>query len=127
ISTLLFLIICVVAFMGSRGAAEGTDAARWYSVIPPLLAVTLAFATQKLLLSLGAAVVTGGFLAKVPAGGASLESWGQGVITGPAQVWSSLTDSFNLQVLAFVALVLAMISVVVTSGGLQGVVSWLGR
>ena len=38
----------------------------WYSIVPPMLAILLAFLTHHVLLSLGFAIVAGGFLTSVP-------------------------------------------------------------
>ena len=45
---------------------ENASAAMWYSIIPPMLAILLAFLTHQVLLSLGIAIVVGGILTSVP-------------------------------------------------------------
>ncbi len=124
VTAIVVTLICVLA--ASRGARIDSEAA-WYSVVPPLLAVALALATHRLLLSLAIGVVAGGFLAAVPARPAAVGAWAHGAVNAPRYVWSVITDPFNLQILAFVALVLAMITVLLVAGGLQGIVNWLAR
>jgi len=67
----VFVAICLVAYQWQPSTGP-----RWYSIVPPLLAVTLALLTNRIFLSLGAAVVAGGLLgatlgsaASAPAGG----------------------------------------------------------
>ena len=91
----------------------------WLSIVPPLLAVSLALLTRRVVLSLVIAVVVGGFLV----GG----SFFSGMVEGPKVVWSSATDSTNLQILAFVFLVMVMIAVMIVSGGLQAVADRIAR
>ncbi|NQT81751.1 hypothetical protein HQ563_01920 [bacterium] len=123
-----FVGICVLASWSvpNRGS-EAADAAPWYSIVPPLLAVTLALLTNRLLFSLTAAIVVGGFLDSVPAAPLSIHTWGKGAITGAEYVISSVSDVTNIEIIAFVALVMTMISVVVVAGGLHGIASWLTR
>lgn len=99
----------------------------WYSIVPPLLAVSLALLTRQVVLSLSAAVVVGGFLAKVPAAPLTPGAWLDGFVAGPSYVFTSATDTTNLQIIAFVVLVMAAIAVMITSGGLQGIVNWLSK
>jgi Na+/H+ antiporter NhaC len=118
LTALIFIAICAVA----AGRPAGPDLV-WYSIVPPLLAVTLAIATNRLLLSLAAAVVTGIVLAAGRNHAFSInallvESW---------EVVKTTADGFNLQVIIFIVFMLSAISVVIASGGLQGVINWLSR
>ncbi len=122
--TIVFFVICLLAAWRS---GHITSEAVWYSILPPLLAVTLALITHKLLISFAIGVISGGFFAIVPGDPGSLTAWGRGAITGPGYIWTALSDPINLQILTFVVLVLAMISVLIVSGGLQGIVNWLAR
>lgn len=103
-----------------------TDKGPWYSILPPLIAVTFAFLTHKIQSSLVMAVLLGGILATVP-DNPSLFGLGAGVVKGGGFVWSAVSDFINFQILAFVAFILAMISVLVGSGALLGVVNYLGK
>lgn len=99
----------------------------WYSIVPPLVAISLAILTGRIMISLGVAVLTGGLLNTLPGNFFSLSAWGQGVDTGMSFVGSSLGDTWNMQLLAFIVLALTMISVVIISGGLHGIVLWLSQ
>ena len=97
----------------------------WYSIAPPLIAVVLAYLTRKLLISLFIGLFIGGLLTQIPTKTGEhfnlLKGIGQSVIyTGEA-----LIDPWNLKVLAFVVLVLAMICVVIAAGGLEAIIDRL--
>lgn len=117
----------LAAAVQPESAPDSEIAYRWYSVMPPLLAVSLAIITGRILISLLTAVVIGGLLNTVPLAPLSIAEWGKGIDTGMSFVGTSLGDSWNLQLLAFVVFTLTMISLVVVAGGLHGVVKWLSR
>jgi Na+/H+ antiporter NhaC len=106
---------------------SGTNEYHWYSILPPVFAVACAIATRQLLLSLSAGVISGAFLINVPAAPLQLSSWLDSAVTVLMQLWNVISDPFNLSVLAFIILMLMMISVVILSGGLLAIVSWLER
>ena len=99
----------------------------WYSVIPPLLAIYVSLAFKKIFWALGMAVFSGGLLVTVPQNPWSLTAYFEGVIQSGSFVVSSVSDSANLQILAFVVIVLAMISTLIASGGLEGLIQKLSR
>jgi len=131
------LAICLVAYLATRPQPAG--AAPWYSIVPPLVAISLALITNRLFLSLIVAVLTGGLLSA--AGDHSgVFSWlVRGVGQGAAFVVQTVyrVDGFeldiqrlntsNIQILMFVMLIMPMISVMLVGGGLQGVANWLLR
>ncbi len=119
--------LCIAAYFAAPQVDLPDGPGPWYSVIAPLLAVTLAVITGRIMLSLAAAVVAGGLLNSVPGAPLSPRAWVDGLGTASVFVWNSATDPVNLQILAFVVLVLTMISVTITAGGLHGVVQWLCR
>jgi len=131
------LAICVVAYLAGRRLPP--DAPPWYGVVPPLLAVSLALVTNRLFLSLIAAVLAGGLLS---AGGECSGPWcglAGGLVQGGKFVVETLYDVdaqaplperfdlSNLLILAFVVLIMPTISVMLVGGGLQGVANWLVR
>ena len=64
--TAAFTGVCLLAAWLGRGAGAESDTV-WYSIIPPLLAIVLAFLTRRVLPSLGIAILVGGLLSHVPA------------------------------------------------------------
>lgn len=117
-----FLFLTLLAYgVGTQGEAP------WYSVVPPLFAVTLALVTGKVVLSLALSVVVGGLLIHIPQAPGLISSWGRGIAGAPILVWNSASDTTNLQILLFVVFIMAAISVMILSGGLQGIVNWLAK
>ena len=123
---LTFLAICALAAYGGQ-RLEGSNALVWYSIVPPLLAVTSAVATHRLLLSLGLAVAVGIALSSIRSASASVWDWFTSAYSQTASVATSVVDSFNLLIILFIVLILSTISVVIVSGGIQGIIHWLSR
>ncbi len=127
ITLVVFIMICGLAAWGSRNLAQPSGAERlitWLSIVPPLLAVTLALMTEKLILSLVAAVVVGGLMAGLLEQ-ASVGGVVEGAKISTLFVWGAVSDPVNLQILAFVVLVIALITLVIVAGGVQAIVGWL--
>lgn len=93
----------------------------WTSALPPLLAVTLALLTQRLVLSLFLAVACGSILA-VP--GHPL----MGLLNvGKVHGFNAVADFFHIQILLFAGLLLGMVGIMNVSGGTRGVIHALQR
>lgn len=121
-------VVAVLSLIAYSFRPAGVEEANlWYSVMPPLLAVSMAIMTGRIFLSLFAAVVAGGLLSTVPESPVSVSAWATGVDTGMSFVGTALSDSWNLQLLCFIVFALTMVSVVIVAGGLHGVVQWLSR
>lgn len=95
----------------------------WWSLVPPLLAISLAILTRRVVASLlcGAAI-----------GALILKDWSANwnPLTAlealcEVHLWASLCDSQHIRVFVFTALMGAMIGVIQRSGGLRGVVGLL--
>ena len=140
------LSICLVAYLATR--SQPAEAPPWYSIVPPLMAVTLALVTNRLFLSLAAAVLAGGLLSVLrecsSVSSLLVQSVGEGVelvvqalglkfviqTVYDVEPFELALDRFNvgnLQILLFVVLLMPMISVMIVGGGLQGVANWLVR
>lgn len=109
----------------SPHSEENPSVAMWYSIIPPMLAILLAFLTQHVLLSLGIAIIAGGFLTSVPQAPLSSEAWLQGLRAVSSFFTETLTSSTNLLVLSFIPPIFIMIEVIMASGGFRGIIVWL--
>jgi len=89
--------------------------------------VVLAFISRNLLLSLGSAIVLGGFLVTFQ----QYNDTGIGhllissVSNSSGYLFENATNTWNLKVLAFVICILSMISVIIVAGGLKGIVNYL--
>ena len=127
IGFLVFLGLCFI-FKWRADQVGGAENLVWYSIIPPLLAVTLAILTTRLLPSLGIAVGVGILLSwyqqgAMPIGFLTEVVW----FVRAVSIGNEGVDLFNFWVVLFVCLIMAMISVVVASGGIGGVVVWLSQ
>ncbi|SVC84801.1 uncharacterized protein METZ01_LOCUS337655, partial [marine metagenome] len=125
ISIAVFVLICLFAIWGASQFNQVGIV--WYSVVPPLLAITMAIATNRLLTSLGVAVGIGIILSSVQKNVGFEMPWF--LILG-SEGWSiskSVIGTFNLSVIIFIVLILSMISVMIISGGMQGVINWLSQ
>ncbi|MFH1924632.1 MAG: Na+/H+ antiporter NhaC family protein, partial [Planctomycetota bacterium] len=131
------LAICLVAWLATP--AQSTGAPAWYSIVPPLVAVTLALITNRLFFSLIAAVLAGGLLSALGDSSGAFTWLLAGVGQGVRFVVQTIYDvdrfqleldrfnQSNLEILLFVVLLMPMISVMLVGGGLQGVANWLLR
>ena len=104
---------------------ENPSTAMWYSIVPPMLAILLAFLTHHVLLSLGIAIVTGGFLTSVPQAPLSIDAWLQGLRAISTCVRDTVTSGTNLLILAFIPPIFIMIEIIMASGGFRGIILWL--
>ncbi len=127
---LTFVVVLAISllalFLGPTEDAEGKTLF-WYSILPPLIAITFAVVTARIIPSLIVAVVLGGLLNTVPDAPLSVRAWGQGIDIGMGFIGASIGDPVNLQLLIFITLVLSMIAIAIMGGGLQGVVQWLSK
>jgi len=95
----------------------------WYSVLPPIVAIVLAFLTKRIFLSLALATLSGSFIA--------VNANYDGIVIIGAlfaflnTIFGNLTDPWNLKVISFVLCILAMISLVIISGGFSAIVKSL--
>ncbi|RKU34640.1 hypothetical protein C6495_07200 [Candidatus Poribacteria bacterium] len=130
ISAFVFISVTIACIIGAQQVDEAAGLV-WYSVIPPLLAVTLAILTARFFLSLSVAVgasivlswVKHYLMAGEPAASLIPNFFGE-VLWFAGKV---ILDLENIWMAIFVFLILSMISVVVSSGGMGGIVVWLSR
>lgn len=99
----------------------------WFSIIPPVLAILLAFLTHHVVVSLGVAILVGGLLAQVPQAPLSAAAWLEGFKTAGIHVADTVTSKGNLQILAFIPPIFIMIEILIASGGFRGIIVWLLR
>ena len=127
IGILTFLVLCSV-FWWRAGQVSSTETLVWYSILPPLLAVTLAIVTGRLFPSLCIAVGVGLVLSWYQKGATPNNFLTEVVwFVRAVSVGNDGIDLFNFWVVLFVCLIMATISVVVASGGINGVVVWLSQ
>ncbi len=122
----IFIVICAVLILQFPSVISDDGTVWWYSVMPPLIAITLAVITTRLFLSLGVAVGSGLLLAwgqqKLSIGSFFTEMvWFVRAVT----VGNDGIDLFNFWVILFVLFMMSMISVVIASGGIGSAISLL--
>lgn len=127
VALVLLVVLCALAMWAAPAADHPAHPGPWYSIVPPLIAVMAAIITGKILHSLLLAVVVGGLLNTVPAEPTAPMPWVEGFQNAFTFLKVSATDITNLQIIAFVVLVLSTISVMVSAGGLHGIVQRLER
>jgi Na+/H+ antiporter NhaC len=114
----------LTAYIAPNGE-QNLQTVQWYSVVPPVLAILLAFLTRHVLLSLGIAIIAGGLLTKVPQSPLSVAAWLEGFKSVGIYVAGTVTSRTNLQILAFLPPIFVMIEIVIASGGFKGIIVWL--
>ena len=131
-AVVIFGVLCALAAWFAPRGEQGSHPPAWYAIVPPVLAISLAFLTRNVLLSLGIAILAGGFLTQVPQAPLSLAAWFDGLKTAGSLVVDTVwlyTEkgeiNSNLLILAFVPPIFVMIEVVIASGGFRGIILWL--
>jgi len=121
------VIFAAVSLLAANIVAPAPDAPTgpWYSIVPPLLAILLAFNTRRVLISLGLAILTGGLLSQIPDPFTSPATWLAGLQTAGNYALGALTDTTHLQILAFLPPMFIMVAVIQAAGGFAGLIPWL--
>jgi len=114
-----------MAAMSEPRRAGAAQEAHWYSIIPPLLTILLAFLTRNVLLSIALAIITGGLLVTLPSDPTSLSAIFTGLKTTVFYPIETLTNTDNLKILAFVPPIFAMVEIIVVSGGFKAILERL--
>lgn len=116
--------------------ASSNNPAKYFGLVPPLVALGIAILTGRVVLGLTMSIAAAGFLMAVKEfispsakAGSTVESSGELVIVGFENIMRYMvgiaTNTWNLQILAFVGLIMATISVMVHGGGIRGVLDKL--
>ena len=88
----------------------------WLSLLPPIVAIVLAIATRRIVLSLVVGIFAGALL--MAEGNPLLATYH----TWETHLWRTLIDSGKLRVFSFTILMGAMIGVITRSGGMRGLI-----
>lgn len=109
----------------TSGAQEtSTRMGSLWALVPPLLAILLAFLTRRTILSLSVGVLVGGVIAVQGVGG--FGTFLQ-LVFGEILWHGILQDSFHLYILGFVILLSATVAIITRMGGIDGMVNALVR
>ncbi len=124
-SAVIFAAICALAALSAPHQTTDTQTAPWYSIVPPLLTIVLAFLTRNVLLSIAVAIITGGLLTTLPSDPTSLSAILAGLKTTVFYPIDTLTNIDNLKILAFVPPIFAMVEIIIVSGGFKAILQKL--
>ncbi len=139
-SAVIFASICALAALSASHETADTQAAPWYSIIPPLMAIMLAFLTRNVIFSIAVSIIVGGLLTTLPSDPTSLSAIFEGLKTAVLYPVSTVIDMdgttegntiidhlniVNLQIIAFVPLLFAMVEIVIVSGGFKSILQKL--
>jgi len=120
-SAVIFAAICALAALSAPHQTADTQTAPWYSIIPPLMTIVLAFLTRNVLLSIAVAIITGGLLTTLPSDPTSMSAILAGLKTTVFYPIDTLTNIDNLKILAFVPPIFAMVEIIIVSGGFKAI------
>lgn len=122
LQSLLVILVFSVAFWFAEKQLNPNGTAHWWSTLPPLVGIALAFGLKNVYLSLGAAIILGGIL--------SAETFFGFIPQSLSFIWNPLTDSANLQILAFIVFMIMGLAFVLQGGGIQRMLrasaKWVG-
>ena len=125
VGVVVFAGICSAVYVAAT-ARPVTDAP-WYSIVPPLLAVTAALMTGRMLTSLFAAVLVGGWLSSWHASSGVVGTVAGGVVKSGWFFVAAVGSLDNQLILLYVVLIMMAIAVALVGGGLKGVADRLMR
>ncbi len=111
---LSFLLVCL--YLNQSGV--GTS----WSLLPPAIAIFIAFITGRLSISLLSAVLVGSFISAYGRTQSLTEGFLGAGLQSSQYFYSAFADSTNLQILGFVFFILSMVHVMTASGGLHAMV-----
>jgi len=127
VSAFILFAVCYAAAKLGASPAHAKDSGNWLSIVPPVLAILLAFLTQHVILSLGIAFLTGALLTTVQWAPLDPGSWTDGIARIGHIAWHTITDTGNIKILCFIPPVFVMIETIIASGGFNGVLLWLAK
>ncbi len=134
--TRLLLCVFVLALfampaMAADSSLAGENAAKFgvFTIIPPLVAIALAFITKNVLLSLFFGTFTGCFMMELK--GASLVNIFWAIVDGflrvSMEVLASLSDVWNAGIILQVLMIGSLIALVTRLGGVTAIAEWMTK
>ena len=129
---LVLLLVAAVLIVGMAllywvGPVEG-PMPQWMSILPPLVAIIMAFVVKEVLSSLFIGILTGTFLLSLFEGAKPAGALGGGILrVVDTYVVGSLYDVDHVTIIVFTLLIGGMVRIITVNGGMQGVVNWLSR
>ena len=125
--TVLVTLIVGIALLYALGPIEG-GMPLWMSILPPLIAIVMAFMTKEVLSSLFLGIFSGAFLMALFGGKSPMAALGGGLLrTVDTYIVGSLADHDHVLIIVFTLIIGGMVRIISANGGMQGVVRWLSR
>ena len=123
----LVTLIVGIALLYALGPIEG-GMPLWMSILPPLIAIVMAFMTKEVLSSLFLGIFSGAFLMALFGGKSPMAALGGGLLrTVDTYIVGSLADHDHVLIIVFTLIIGGMVRIISANGGMQGVVRWLSR
>ena len=123
----IFVLILGLVLLSVIGPIEGTMPL-WMSILPPLVAIVMAFILKEVLASLFVGILTGTFLMAIYGGQNPFIALGSGLLrTIDTYIVGSLNERNHVLIIVFTLTIGGMVKVISANGGMQGIVKWLSR
>ena len=122
-ATILVIISFVVALVFIQYPVQSTS----WSLLPPAIAIFMAFVSNNVIFSLGVAVMMGTFISFYGGSGDMGLSLFNALQTSGVYFYSAGSDKNNLRILGFVFFIFMMVHVMIKSGGLGALVEFLKK
>ena len=123
----VFILILGFVLLYATGPIGG-NMPLWMSILPPIVAIVMAFILKEVLSSLFLGILTGTFLMALYGGQSPLTALGSGLLrTVDTYIVGSLCDLDHVLIIVFTMTIGGMVRVITVNGGMQGVVKWLSR
>ena len=123
----VFALILGFAWLYAISPIEGAMPL-WMSILPPLVAIMMAFILKEVLSSLFLGILTGTFLMALYGGQSPITALGGGLLrTVDTYIVGSLNDRDHVLIIVFTLTIGGMVRIITANGGMQGVVRWLSR
>lgn len=122
IAIFLFLVIWILHLTGFLGETMPL----WMSVVPPLIAIVMAFIIKEVLSSLFIGILTGTFILALYGGQGPFLALGSGLLrTVDTYIVGSLTECDHILIIVFTLTIGGMVRIITANGGMNGIVKWL--
>ena len=125
--SVIFALILGFVLLYALGPTESVMPL-WMSILPPLVAIVMAFIVKEVLSSLFLGILTGTFLMALYGGQTPISALGGGLLrTVDTYIVGSLNDHDHVLIIVFTLTIGGMVRIITANGGMQGVVRWLSR
>ena len=126
ISTLAIIVLMVV--LSCVLPPISCEMPLWLSVLPPLVAITMALLTREVLSSLFVGILTGTFIMSLFDGATPISALLSGFLRiVDTYIIGALTDSDHVMIIVFTLIIGGMVRILSINGGMHAIVNWLSK